>query len=48
MMPDNARLLEYENERLRFQVQAWQFTTYCFLGSTLSFLACALIGGFHA
>ena len=39
------RQLDDENEDLRFEVKAWRFTAYCFLGSTLAFLAGTLIGG---
>lgn len=48
MMPDLDKSLQMENERLRLEANAWRFTTYCFCGSTLSFLACILFGGCHA
>mgnify|MGYP000299205469 CR=1 FL=1 len=32
---------------LRFEIKVWRFTTYCFLGSSLAFLANILIGGFR-
>jgi hypothetical protein len=48
MMPDPYKALEMEIERLQFEANAWRFTTYCFCGSTLSFLACILFGGCRA
>jgi len=45
MNPDSSRPLDFENEALRFEIKAWRFTTYCFLGSTIAFCLCAVMGG---